>query len=71
MEQVLQNLLSNAVKYSPEGGTICLSAKKISDSSIEISIADKGIGMTSKQVEKIFDKFYRVDASDTAIGGTG
>ena len=71
MEQVLQNLLSNAVKYSPEAATTCLSAKKISDSAIEISVADQGIGMTHEQVEKIFDKFYRADASDTAIEGTG
>ena len=71
MEQVLQNLLSNAVKYSPEGGTICLSAKKISDSAIEISVADQGIGMTHEQVEKIFDKFYRADPSDRTIEGTG
>ena len=38
---------------------------------IEISIADTGIGMTPEQVEKIFDKFYRADASNTAIPGTG
>lgn len=92
MEQVLGNILSNAVKYSPEGGTIRLTAKKISDfgigdsepeedekesafrtpySAIEISIADQGIGMTPDQVQKIFDKFYRADTSNTTISGTG
>ena len=70
MEQVLKNLLSNAVKYSPDGGTICLSVKKM-QSTIEISIADQGIGMTPEQVEKIFEKFYRVDVSDSAVEGTG
>ncbi len=70
MEQVLKNLLNNAVKYSPDGGTICLSAK-MRRSAIEISVADQGIGMTAEQVQKIFDKFYRVDASDSAIEGTG
>lgn len=69
--QVLENLLSNAVKYSPEGGVICLTAKKISEAEIEISIADQGIGMSPGQVEKMFDKFYRVDTSDAAISGTG
>jgi PAS domain S-box-containing protein len=88
MGQVLENLLSNAVKYSPEGGTICLTAKRIAEfgvrnadldpkskiqtpKCIEISVADTGIGMTPEQVEKIFDKFYRADASNTAIPGTG
>jgi signal transduction histidine kinase len=70
MEQVLKNLLSNAVKYSQKGGTVCLSAKK-RRSAIEISVADQGIGMTPEQVEKIFEKFYRADASDSAIEGTG
>jgi len=85
MEQVLKNILSNAVKYSPEGGAICLTAKKISDlelrnaeleghekqSEIEISVTDTGMGMTPEQLEKVFDKFYRADASSTAIEGTG
>lgn len=71
IEQVLENILDNAVKYSPEGGSICLTAKKISATEIEISIADQGMGMSPDQVEKIFDKFYRADASNAAIPGTG
>ncbi len=78
MGQVLENLLSNAVKYSPEGGSISVSAKRIEElegdekqSAIEISVADTGMGMSPEQVEKIFDKFYRADASNTAIPGTG
>jgi PAS domain S-box-containing protein len=85
MGQVLENLLSNAIKYSPEGGTIYVTAKRIGEfgvrneglkeeekySTIEIRVTDQGIGMSSEQIEKIFDKFYRVDASNTAIPGTG
>ncbi len=70
MLQVLDNLLSNAVKYSPRGGTIRISGK-VQDGRLQICVADEGIGMAPDQVEKVFDKFYRVDTLDTAVGGLG
>jgi signal transduction histidine kinase len=70
IEQVLKNLLSNAVKYSPEGGIIRVNGEGINDY-YQVSVEDQGMGMTPEQVEKIFDKFYRVDASNIAIEGTG
>jgi len=68
--QVLENLLSNAIKYSAQGTLITVSAQRGPDSWL-VSVEDQGIGMNSDQVDKIFDKFYRVDASDTAVGGLG
>ena len=70
LEQVFKNLISNAVKYSPKGGLIRLAGKS-TDDHYEITVSDQGIGMSHDQVNKIFDKFYRVDASNTAIEGTG
>jgi len=70
VEQVIQNLLSNAVKYSPEGGMIQVSGQLL-NGDYQVSVEDQGKGMTSEQAEKIFDKFYRADVSDTAIPGTG
>jgi PAS domain S-box-containing protein len=70
VEQVLNNLLDNAVKYSPKGGEIRIIGKADKEFS-QISIEDQGIGMTAGQIEKIFDKFYRVDRSDAAPLGTG
>ena len=70
MEQVLKNLISNAVKYSPEGGRIEVAAAA-DGNDLLLSVKDQGIGMTAEQVEHVFDKFYRVDASNTAIEGTG
>jgi PAS domain S-box-containing protein len=70
IEQVIKNLLSNAVKYSPEGGMIRVNGEGINDY-YQVSVEDQGMGMTPEQVEKIFDKFYRVDASNVAIEGTG
>ncbi|MHB8629931.1 MAG: sensor histidine kinase [Aggregatilineales bacterium] len=68
--EVLQNLLSNAVKYSPNGGTITVRGQVI-PGFIEISIQDKGIGMTAQQQAHLFERFYRADASSTTISGTG
>lgn len=70
ISEVMKNLLSNATKYSPQGGEIVISAKR-KEKTIEISISDKGIGMTDEQLSHLFEKFYRADASDTAVEGTG
>ncbi len=68
--QVLDNLLSNAVKYSPKGGTITVHLESGAEH-CTVSISDEGIGMSVEQIERIFDKFYRVDASMTAVQGVG
>jgi PAS domain S-box-containing protein len=70
MTQILENLISNAVKYSPEGGEIRISSR-LENGMCLLSISDQGIGMTFDQVVRIYDKFYRADASNTAISGTG
>lgn len=70
LEQTLHNLISNAIKFSPQDSPIKLTCQVI-ENQIQISVADKGIGMTQEQVKKVFDKFYRVDASNTAEQGLG
>ncbi len=69
IEQVLVNLLSNAIKYSPDESFIYIDVKE-SDGSVTISIRDKGIGIQPAEAEKIFDKFYRSQATRN-IPGTG
>ncbi len=68
--QMLENLLGNAVKYSPDGGTVALNVSTKSDH-IQIAISDCGIGMTTAELERIFEKFYRADISDTSVRGLG
>lgn len=68
--QVLENLLNNAIKYSPHPGEIVLSLANDPDL-VRIAVTDQGIGMTPEQVARIFDKFYRADTSNTAVGGLG
>ncbi|MGM0901523.1 MAG: cell wall metabolism sensor histidine kinase WalK [Bacillota bacterium] len=69
--QVLDNIISNAMKYSPEGGRITYRMKE-EDTRIIISISDEGVGIPADNVNKIFDRFYRVDKARTRrLGGTG
>ncbi len=70
IEQVLENLLSNAVKYSPRGGEVRVQCVK-DEKMCRFTVVDHGIGMTEEQVAHIFDKFYRVDQSNTARQGVG
>ncbi|PLX90597.1 MAG: hypothetical protein C0619_09060 [Desulfuromonas sp.] len=68
--QVLENLLSNSVKYSAGQCRTRLSSVHSQDR-YEFSVSDSGIGMSAEQIEKVFDKFYRVDSSNTAVAGLG
>lgn len=70
LEQVLENLLSNAVKFSPEETPIQVEAV-MRGSRLLITVKDQGLGMSSAQVAKVFDKFYRVDSSNAAVPGLG
>ncbi|MGY3714908.1 cell wall metabolism sensor histidine kinase WalK [Sutcliffiella cohnii] len=69
--QVLDNIISNAMKYSPEGGTVTFHLK-VKQQHVEICISDEGVGIPAKDLDKIFDRFYRVDKARTRkLGGTG
>jgi signal transduction histidine kinase len=70
--QVLTNLLSNAVKFSPAGSRVELTARRISGGCARIEVHDQGRGIPHDQLERIFQRFHQVDASDSrAKGGTG
>jgi two-component system sensor histidine kinase KdpD len=69
MVQVLVNLLDNAVKYSPPDSPIGVSAR-IDDSELQIQVADRGIGIPPADLERAFDKFYRVQRPG-AVSGSG
>ncbi len=69
-EQVLFNLLDNAAKYSPPGSRIDIRAGRDGEL-IEIEVVDEGPGIPPNDLERIFDKFYRVQAQDRRRAGTG
>jgi len=69
-EQVLFNLLDNAAKYAPPGSRIDVRARRDGDA-IVIEVVDEGPGIPPADLERIFDKFYRVRAQDRRRAGTG
>jgi len=79
-KQILFNLLTNAAKYSPRGGEIALSVEEPTNLPVDhppgrfllLSVRDQGIGIGSEDLPRIWERFYRVDNSNTRrIGGTG
>jgi len=69
-EQVVFNLLDNAAKYTPAGSQISIRAGR-EDGTVGLQILDEGDGIPSTDLERIFDKFYRVHAADRKRAGTG
>lgn len=71
LTMALQNLIDNAVNYSPENTKVAVSTK-IRNGIVEISVTDQGIGIPDADLDRIFERFYRVDpARSRQTGGTG
>ena len=71
LDQLLINVIGNAIKYTPDKGKISVSCYCEKDKVI-ISVEDNGIGIPDQDVERIFERFYRVDkARSRQMGGTG
>ena len=71
IREILDNLIDNAIKYTPEGGSVYVNVRGDGDR-VLINVTDTGIGISAEDLGHIFQKFYRVDNSDTRTnGGTG
>jgi two-component system sensor histidine kinase SenX3 len=65
------NLVANAIAYSPAGSTVVVGAKG-GESTVDITVTDQGIGIPATEIDRIFERFYRVDpARHRSTGGTG
>ena len=71
LQQILWNLLSNAIKFTPKGGRVEISTRRL-DSVIEVAVADNGPGIEAELLPFVFDRFRQGDSSSTrAHGGLG
>ncbi len=71
LEVALGNLVDNAVAYSPDHTRVSVTAKRVDDT-VHVTVADQGVGIPEDELERIFERFYRVDpARARATGGTG
>ncbi len=69
--QVFTNLVSNAIKYSPDGGTVTIGCREQQDKLL-LYVSDEGVGISKKDQQKLFERFYRVDNEELdAISGFG
>jgi two-component system sensor histidine kinase SenX3 len=67
----LYNLLENAVKFSYDGGSVRIAGRAV-DGEIHLEIEDHGVGIPARDLERIFERFYRVDQGRSrTTGGTG
>ncbi|WP_427338513.1 two-component system histidine kinase PnpS [Caloranaerobacter sp. DY30410] len=70
-KQMLINLIDNGIKYTPEGGTVTITAYSTKNKLV-IKISDTGIGIAKQHLPRLFERFYRVDkARSRKVGGTG
>ena len=70
LEQVLQNLAANALRHTPDAGTLGLSADPVA-AGVRIRVRDSGPGIAPEHLPLIFERFYKVDVSRKATGGSG
>jgi two-component system phosphate regulon sensor histidine kinase PhoR len=70
LHDIVRNLVENAVNYSPDGADVRLGAARV-DGSYSITVADSGPGIPPEDLNRVFERFYRVDKSRSRPGGTG
>lgn len=69
IDRAVYNLVQNAIKFTPQAGSVTVSARLVDDS-LEVTVRDTGVGIASSDLPRVFERFYKVDQS-RASGGTG
>ena len=72
LRRILENLVDNAIKYSPEGAHVEITSEAGPDGAARVEVTDDGPGIAAEHLERLFERFYRVDkARSRELGGTG
>jgi len=72
LAQILINLVDNGVKYTPAGGRVAVSARRVGPALVEVGVTDTGVGIPPADLPRVTERFYRVDrARSRELGGTG
>jgi signal transduction histidine kinase len=72
LAQVLLNLVRNAITYTPAGGIVSIDVAQADQGSVAVSVADTGVGIPAEDLARVFERFYRTDASRArSTGGFG
>ena len=72
VHHILFNLLSNAHKFTPEGGDVAVSVKKLATGMVQVEVADTGVGISKEQQKHIFERFYQADSgAEQGANGSG
>lgn len=72
LSQLVHNLVSNAIKYAGDAGPVTITLQPVSDTMVEMTVADRGEGIAAEHLPRLTERFYRVDtARSRAKGGTG
>ena len=68
IQRMIANLLDNAIKYTPSGGSVEVTVSPVNNDAVSISVKDTGIGISPKDMSRIFERFYRCDPSRSEAG---
>ena len=68
IQRMIANLLDNAIKYTPQGGSVRIAVHPDAEKNVVVSVRDSGIGIHAKDLDHIFERFYRCDQSRSEAG---